>query len=127
MEDLKTGNTDAAYNRMSLRFRGQYTAAEFAAWVDRHPGFDLAFIDGNHRFDRVFLDLWYVGRLVRRGGLVVLDDYDLPGVAKAASFFLTNLAWTLEEPQIPSVRGRLAALRTSQAEDQRPFTYFEDF
>jgi hypothetical protein len=38
MEDLKTGNVDAAYNKMSLRFRGQYSAAEFGAWVDRHPG-----------------------------------------------------------------------------------------
>jgi predicted O-methyltransferase YrrM len=28
--------------------------------------FDLAFVDGNHRFDGVFLDLVYLGRLLRR-------------------------------------------------------------
>jgi hypothetical protein len=38
MDDLKTGNTEAAYNRMSQRFRSQHTLPEFAAWVDRHPG-----------------------------------------------------------------------------------------
>jgi predicted O-methyltransferase YrrM len=27
--------------------------------------FDLAFVDGNHRFDGVFVDLVYLGRLVR--------------------------------------------------------------
>ena len=34
--------------------------------------FDLAFIDGNHRFDRVFLDLYYLRRLVRPAGIVML-------------------------------------------------------
>jgi|SRR5215207_286761 len=33
---------------------------------DRH--FDLAFVDGNHRFDGVFVDLVYLGRLVSAGG-----------------------------------------------------------
>ena len=41
--------------------------------------FDLGFIDGNHRFDGVFLDLFYLGRLVRKGGILILDDYNLSG------------------------------------------------
>jgi len=53
--------------------------------------FDLAFVDGNHRFDGVFVDLVYLGRLVRPGGIVFLDDYQLPSVPRAVSFFLTNL------------------------------------
>jgi hypothetical protein len=42
--------------------------------------FHLAFVDGNHRFDGVFV-----------------DDYQLPAVARAVSFCVTNLDWTLEE------------------------------
>ncbi len=34
-------------------------------FVAEARGFDLAFVDGNHRFDGVFVDLFYLGRLVR--------------------------------------------------------------
>ena len=36
--------------------------------------FDLGFVDGDHRFDGVFLDLVYLDRLVRPGGTVFVDD-----------------------------------------------------
>jgi len=31
-------------------------------------------VDGNHRFDAVFVDLYYLGRLLRPGGVMFLDD-----------------------------------------------------
>ena len=54
-------------------------------------------MDGNHSFDRIFLDLVYLGRLLHPGAIVLVDDHQLPTVARAASFCLTNLGWTLEE------------------------------
>lgn len=54
---------------------------------------DAAFVDGSHRFHEVFLDLYYLRRLVRPGGLIVLDDLSLPSVAAAASYFVTNTGW----------------------------------
>jgi predicted O-methyltransferase YrrM len=89
--------------------------------------FDLAFVDGNHRFDGVFVDLVYLGRLVRPGGIVLLDDYQLPGVERAASFFVTNLAWMLEEVSPPDDLHQWAVLRTSRESDARPFDHFVDF
>jgi predicted O-methyltransferase YrrM len=89
--------------------------------------FDLAFVDGNHRFDGVFLDLVYLGRLVRPGGIVFLDDYQLPAVARAASFFVTNLGWTPEEVSAADELHQWALLRTSPLADMRPFDYFVDF
>jgi predicted O-methyltransferase YrrM len=89
--------------------------------------FHLAFVDGNHRFDGVFVDLFYLGRLVRPGGIVFLDDYQLPAVARASSFFLTNLGWTLEEVSAPDDLHRWAVLRTSVVPDARPFDHFVDF
>jgi predicted O-methyltransferase YrrM len=89
--------------------------------------FDFAFVDGNHRFDGVFVDLIYLGRLVRPGGIVFLDDYQLPAVAKAASFFATNLGWKLEEVSVTDHRHQWAILRTSALPDTRPFDYYVDF
>lgn len=89
--------------------------------------FHLAFVDGNHRFDGVFLDLVFLGRLVRAGGIVFVDDYHLPAVARAASFCLTNLGWTLEEVSPADDLHQWAVLRTSVLPDTRPFDYFVDF
>ena len=89
--------------------------------------FDLAFIDGNHRFDGVFVDLFYLGRLVRPEGIIFLDDYQLRGVARAASFFVSNLGWTLEEVSAADDLHQWVVLRTSAGRDTRPFDYFVDF
>ena len=89
--------------------------------------FDLAFVDGNHRFDGVFVDLFYLGRLVLPGGIVFLDDYQLPGVARAASFFVANVGWALEEVSAADELHQWAILRTSAVPDTRPFDYYVDF
>ncbi len=89
--------------------------------------FDLAFVDGNHRFDGVFVDLYYLGRLVRSGGIVFIDDYQLPAVARAASFFLTNVGWSLEEVSAWDDLHRWGVLRTSAVPDTRPFDFYVDF
>ena len=89
--------------------------------------FDLAFVDGNHRFDRVFLDVIYLGRLVRPGGVVFVDDYQLPAVAHAAAFCLTNLGWTSEEVSAADDLHQWTVLRTPREPDARPFDHFVDF
>ena len=89
--------------------------------------FDLAFVDGNHRFDGVLLDLVYLGRLVRAGGIVFVDDYQLPAVARAVSFCLTNLGWTAEEVSAADDLHQWAVLRTPLVPDTRPFDYCVDF
>jgi predicted O-methyltransferase YrrM len=89
--------------------------------------FDLAFIDGNHRFDGVFVDLVYLGRLVRPGGIVFLDDYQLPAVERAASFFTTNLGWKLEDVSAADDLHRWAVLRTTLLPDTRPFDNYIHF
>lgn len=89
--------------------------------------FDLGFVDGNHRFDAVFVDLAYLNRLVRPGGIVFLDDYQLTGVERAAGFWINNLGWELEERSSSDQLHQWAVLRTSSAPDARAFTHFVDF
>lgn len=89
--------------------------------------FDLAFVDGNHRFDGVFVDLVYLGRLIRPGGVVFVDDYQLPAVARAASFFVANVGWTVAQVSPADELHQWAVLRTSTVADTRRFDDFVDF
>lgn len=63
--------------------------------------FDLAFVDGDHRFEGVFLDLYFMTRLVKPGGLVVVDDMWMPAVRTAVAYVEKNLAATLEPDVLP--------------------------
>jgi predicted O-methyltransferase YrrM len=58
--------------------------------------FDLVFVDGWHTFDHTLLDLFYANRLVRVGGYIVVDDCNLPGVAKAVSYLLNYPAYEMK-------------------------------
>ncbi|MFL6296278.1 MAG: class I SAM-dependent methyltransferase [Actinomycetes bacterium] len=52
---------------------------------------DAAFVDGSHRFHEVFVDLSFLRKLVRPGGIVVLDDHWWPPVRSAARYFELNI------------------------------------
>jgi predicted O-methyltransferase YrrM len=110
-----------------LEFHPEESQTALPRFLKQGRQFDFAFVDGNHRFDGVFLDLIYPGRLLRPGGVVVLDDYQLPAVAKAASFCLTNLEWTLEEVSAAEEVHQWAVLRVSRGTDTRHFKYYVDF
>jgi predicted O-methyltransferase YrrM len=96
-------------------------------FVSEGRGFDLAFVDGNHRFEAVFVDLVYLGRLVQPGGIVFVDDYQLPAVARAASFFVTNMGWTIADVSAADTLHQWAELRTSDGADTRHFDEFVEF
>lgn len=89
--------------------------------------FDLAFLDGNHRFDRGFVDLYFLGRLVRPGGVVVVDDVQLPAIAKAVGFFVANREWTVEATSRADRDHHWMVVRTPAEPDEQPFTFFVDF
>jgi predicted O-methyltransferase YrrM len=55
---------------------------------------DAAFIDGSHRFHEVFVDLYFLRKVVRPGGLIVLDDTWAPSVRTAVHYYEQNLGWT---------------------------------
>ena len=54
---------------------------------------DAAFVDGSHRFHEVFVDLYFLRKIVRPGGLVVVDDHWWPSVRTAARYFERNMGW----------------------------------
>lgn len=89
--------------------------------------FEFAFVDGSHFFERVFLDLIYLGRLVKPGGIIFVDDYQLPAIARAVSFCVTNLGWVSEELSNPDELHQWSVLRTPGEPIQRTFRDFVEF
>lgn len=110
-----------------VEYHDQISQIVLPALLKEGRQFDLAFVDGNHRFDAVFLDLFYLGRLLPKGSVVFLDDYNLPGIRRAVSFYLTNLDWRVEEVSPSDNSHHWVALRTATTEDTRHFRYFVDF
>jgi predicted O-methyltransferase YrrM len=83
---------------------------------------DAAFVDGSHRFHEVFVDLYFLRKLVRPGGLIVLDDVGWPSVGGALAYFDLNLGWR------PIDLGkRLAGRRLPDELDEPGFTDFRPF
>ena len=72
--------------------------------------FDLAFIDGDHRYDPGFVDFFYVDRLLKPGGLVIFDDVLFDGIYLTSRWAETNLGY---EPvaQYPAMSKRSRANR----------------
>ena len=83
---------------------------------------DAAFVDGSHRFHEVFVDLYFLRKLVRPGGLIILDDAAWPSVATALRYFDSNLGW-----QAVSIAGRLTARRLPDEPFEPAFTDFKPF
>jgi predicted O-methyltransferase YrrM len=54
---------------------------------------DAAFVDGSHRFHEVFVDLYFLRKIVRPGGVIVLDDDWTPSVRTAVRYYERNLGW----------------------------------
>jgi predicted O-methyltransferase YrrM len=54
---------------------------------------DAAFVDGSHRFHEVFVDLYFLRKIVRPGGLVVVDDNWAPPVRTAVRYYEQCLGW----------------------------------
>lgn len=55
---------------------------------------DFAFIDGWHTFDYTLVDFFFIDKLLKVGGLVVLDDTDWPSIRKLCRYITTNRAYT---------------------------------
>jgi len=66
--------------------------------------FDLIYIDGNHLFEHAFIDMFYSMRLLRTGGVVLLDDSTLLDVRKIVNFVRRNFRGRLDELDLTSWR-----------------------
>lgn len=84
--------------------------------------FDFAFIDGSHLFDHAFVDFFYIDKMIKVGGCVVIDDIWMPSVRKVASFILKNKPYALVRPNTTlKTPVSLQATRVGRRIMQNPF------
>jgi len=50
----------------------------------------FAFLDGDHRYSSLLLELNYVEKHQQSGDVIIVDDYSIPELKKATDEFLTN-------------------------------------
>jgi predicted O-methyltransferase YrrM len=95
---------------------------------------DAAFVDGSHRFHEVFVDLYFLRKIVRPGGIIVLDDHRWPSVRTAAHYFEVNIGWRVvpgafDGGTIDQATGRprVQALRLPNPAFEPAFERFQPF
>ncbi len=132
------------YQRESWDYSGRYTLRYLE--IDRHATliekdslltlpelvsqgltFDLAYVDGGHNFEHIFCDTLYMTRLVRPGGLIILDDMWMPASKRALSYFTTNMGLTHENPKDKSPGKRFGVLRLPENPLDRAWDHFVPF
>ena len=57
------------------------------------PRLDLAFVDGNHAFPAPCIDWYYATRILKRGGIMVIDDIELWSGQIVADFLDQEEVW----------------------------------
>ncbi|MBQ1025147.1 class I SAM-dependent methyltransferase [Micromonospora sp. C95] len=101
---------------------------------------DAAFVDGSHRFHEVFVDLYFLRKIVRPGGLIVMDDDWTPSVRTAVRYYEKHLGWTVipdafadgtrrhvgDDPAAELVP-RCRAIRLPESLVEPPFEQFHPF
>lgn len=103
-------------------FISESSALALARLVGEGYTADAAFVDGSHRFHEVFVDFYFLRKLVRPGGLIILDDAEWPSVATALRYFDVNVGW-----QPVRTAGRLTARRLPAEPFEPAFTDFKPF
>ncbi|MGW0131516.1 class I SAM-dependent methyltransferase [Streptomyces sp. NPDC003299] len=101
---------------------------------------DAAFVDGSHRFHEVFVDLYFLRKIVRPGGLIIVDDAGTPSVEAAVRYYEQNLGWTVvpgaftdSSPTAPTAdvpakpATRCKAMRLPDPPFEPPFEAFRAF
>ena len=79
-----------------------------------HETVDVALVDGAHSFPYPIVDYHYVSRLLRPGGLLVMDDVPIPAVGVLFRFLSTEPAWQL----VAVLDDRAAAFRLVRPLDE---------
>jgi len=56
---------------------------------------DFAFVDGWHTFDYTLVDFFFIDKMLKVGGMVVLDDTNWPGIRKVCRYIATSRAYSV--------------------------------
>ncbi len=100
-----------------------FSASALPRLRDQGVRADFVYIDGQHTFDAVLVDVCGADRLLNPGGLLILDDMWMPSIRKVAAFVRANYAHLVEVPT--PVENVFCVMK--QGEDARGWDHFVDF
>ena len=90
-------NIDRAGLAGYLDFRPNFSSLELPKLVGEDNRFGLVYVDGSHLIEDVFVDAYFVTRLLTDDGVVAFDDSSDPHVRKVLKFLRTNCRMSLKE------------------------------
>ncbi len=99
-----------------------YSIHALSDLIRRKATFDFIYIDGNHRFDDVIVDFYLADQVLRRGGLIALDDLWMESVRTAVNFIVSNRAYEL----VPQPVENMMILK-KEYDDDRDWRHFRPF
>lgn len=111
-----------------LDFRPRFSHSELPRLLDQKASFDLVYVDGSHLFEDVFIDLFYVSRLLAPDGVMVFDDSPDPHVQKVLRFLRANLGASFQELDLGRFRtdgGRSVKYRVAKRLRRNQMTAFQ--
>jgi hypothetical protein len=93
-DGLGLANLDRAGYARLVEFHDEPSYRALPALEAAGQRIEFAFIDGWHTFDFVMVDFFYVDRMLRVGGIVVLDDTSYPAIRKLARYIATHRSYS---------------------------------
>ena len=110
-----------------LDFRARLSSQELPTILDNKEQIDLVYVDGSHLFEDVFVDFYFVGRLLSQKGVVLFDDSSLPHVQKVLRFIRNSLRASFVELDLAKYRpdgGKALRYRVARMLGKQQLTAF---
>jgi hypothetical protein len=80
-----------------LDFREDFSSRVLPQLLQEGRSFQIIYVDGSHRFEDVFIDMYYSVELLELNGVVLFDDSQNPHVKKMLRFVRRNLSHCVQE------------------------------
>jgi hypothetical protein len=122
-ENIGLKNIERLGMTKKLDFRSDYSHNVLPALLLEGRKFNFIFIDGDHKFDGMFLDFYYSDLLVKNGGYILFHDTWMRSTRLVERYIKTNRS---DYMQIKTSL-RNFSLFKKVGEDKRDGMYFKEF
>lgn len=106
-----------------LNFEADYSHFALPKLIKQGLKVDFAFIDGGHRFDEIFCDVYFIDLMLNPNGYILLHDAWMRSTQYVASWIKTNK----KNYKIVKIEQSNLILFQRTSDDTRPWYHFNGF